>query len=327
MTKVLLVGMGRWGANHLRNLHNLPVELFVAEMDSCRLEPARKLGVPESHLTTRYQDFLPRVDAALVVTPAPTHYPLAKEFLEAGKDVFVEKPVTLVASEALHLAELAKEGERILQVGHICRYDPAAQWLREAIQSGRFGRVQMLRGNISGFKRPRSDSGMMFADAIHFVDLFNHFLGRTPARVRAVVHDFLGRGLDDAALLSLEYEMDNGIAWATIEADCFQPGKVREVTVTGSELSARCDLNAARERIHIFANQHVQEGDEFKGVEGAAQLIETKVEEPLKAELQAFIDSVRTRKTPLADGWAGYDAVRVLEAALESAKIGRVVHF
>src|ERR1700759_1862553 len=99
MTKVLLLGLGRWGANHLRNLYAMPVELYVAEMDARRLDSARKLGMPESHLTTNYKDFAPKVDCVVVVTPAQTHFPLCKEFLEAGQDLFVEKPIILISKE------------------------------------------------------------------------------------------------------------------------------------------------------------------------------------------------------------------------------------
>ena len=109
MTKVLLLGLGRWGVNHLRNLRAMPIELFVAEVDAKRLEPARKLGIPETQLTTNYKDCVGKVECVVVVTPAQTHFPLCKEFLEAGKDVFVEKPITLVSEEARNLTELAEE--------------------------------------------------------------------------------------------------------------------------------------------------------------------------------------------------------------------------
>ena len=95
MTKVLLLGLGRWGANHLRNLNSMPVELYVAEVGAKQLEPARKLGLPAERLTTNYQDFIGRVDGVVIVTPAQSHFALCREFLEAGKDVFVEKPLTL----------------------------------------------------------------------------------------------------------------------------------------------------------------------------------------------------------------------------------------
>jgi len=84
MTKILLLGLGRWGVNHLRNLKAMPVELHVAEVDSRRLEPARKLGVPEARLTTNYKEWIDKVDCVAVVTPAQTHFPICREFLEAG---------------------------------------------------------------------------------------------------------------------------------------------------------------------------------------------------------------------------------------------------
>jgi predicted dehydrogenase len=325
MIKILLLGLGRWGANHLRNLHHLPVELYVAEVGEKQLEPARKLGLPAARLTTNYRDFLPHIDGVVVVTPAQSHFPLCREFLEAGKDVFVEKPLTLANEESQQLAELAAKHQRILQVGHILRFDPATLWLREAIQSGAFGKVNMLRGHFGGFKRPRNDSGVMFADGIHFVDLFNYLLGALPKSVTAIHHDFLGRGQDDVSFLSLEYETPQGKTWAAVENDYFIPGKFREVIVCGDKMSAVCDYNVAQYKIKTYENQHVPEGRDFKGLEGAVKQIECPPEEPLLAELRAFLDSIHTRATPRADAWSGYDAVRVLNAALESVQTGRAV--
>lgn len=326
MTKILLLGLGRWGANHLRNLNNLPIELYVAEVGDKQLEPARKLGLPADRLTTHYRDFLAKIDGVVVVTPAQSHFPLCKEFLEAGKDVFVEKPLTLASDESKQLAELAARQKRILQVGHILRFDPATLWLRDAIHNGEFGRVNMMRGHFGGFKRPRNDSGVMFADGIHFVDLFNFLLGALPKTVTAIHHDFMGRGMDDVSFVSLEYETPRGKTWATVENDYFIPGKFREVVICGDKLSAVCDYNVAQYKIKTYENTHIPAGGhDFKANEGAVRQIECPPEEPLLAELRAFLDSMKTRSAPRADGWAGYDAVRVMNAALESVKTGRAV--
>jgi len=325
MTKVLLLGLGRWGVNHLRNLNSMPVELYVAEVDSQRLEPARKLGLPNARLTTNYQEFAAKAGCVVIVTPAQTHYSLCREFLEAGKDVFVEKPLTLANDESKQLAELAGKTKRILQVGHIFRFDPATLWIRDAIQSGQFGRVNLLRGHFGGFKRPRHDSGVMFADGIHFVDLFNYVLGALPKSVLAIHHDFMRRGLEDVSFVSLEYETPHGKTWATVENDYFIPGKFREVIIVGDKLSAVCDYNVAQYKIRTYENRHERTSNGFKSVEGAVHQIECPPEEPLLAELRAFVESVQTRKAPCADGWAGYDSVRVLNAALESVKTGKTV--
>lgn len=328
MTKILLLGLGRWGANHVRVLKSLPIELFVADTQPKQFDVARKVGVADDHLTTNYKDFAGQVDGVVVVTPAPSHFSICREFLEAGKDVFVEKPITLVSADAKALAELAEGQDRILQAGHILRFDTATQWLHDAIRAGRFGRVQMLRSNFSGFKRPRNDSGIMFADAIHFVDMFNYFLGCCPKKVTAVTHDFMGRGanMEDASMLSLEYETPHGTAWGIVETNYFLPGKYRELAITGSELSALCDFNVSQYKIRTFANRHIRNGNDFKAEEGLTQQIECPPVEPLLAELQAFVRGIQTRQKPdAADGWAGYDSVRVLEAAMESVKRGQTV--
>lgn len=326
MTKILLMGLGRWGANHVRVLKSLPIELYVADLMPKNFEAARKVGVADDHLSTNYKDFADRVDGVVVVTPAQTHDPLCTEFLNAGKDVFVEKPITLQSAEAKALAELAQSKQRILQVGHIFRFDTAASWLHDAITAGKFGRIQMLRSNFSGFKRPRNDSGIMFADAIHFVDMYNYFLGKTPSRVTAITQDFMGRGMEDASLLSLEYETPQGRAWGVIETNYFLPGKYRELAVTGTELSALCDFNAKEQKLRTFANHHIKAGpNDFKAEEGPSTTVDCPAAEPLLAELRAFVDSIKTRQPALADGWAGYDSVRVLEAATESVKTGQSV--
>ncbi len=325
MLKVLLLGVGRWGVNHLRLLHSLPVELFVAEVNTERLAQARSMGISSDHLVQNHRDIPVPIDAVVVVTPANTHFELCKHFLEAGKDVFVEKPITLHSEEARKLVEIADIRKRIIQVGHIFRYDPASQWVRDAIQQGKFGRVKILRGNFSGFKRPRNDTGVTFADGIHFIDLFNYFIGKSPVRVTATMQDFMGRGMDDVSLVSMEYEGTHGTVGATVESGYYLPGKFREVTVIGEELSIVCDYNVAQYKVKAFENKHEKIDGGFKTIEGVVRQIEFPPEEPLLMELRAFVDSIQTRKPPVADGWSGYEVVRVVEAALKSAKDRRTV--
>jgi UDP-N-acetylglucosamine 3-dehydrogenase len=329
LIKILLVGVGRWGSNHLRVARSLPVDLFVADRAPDRLEMARKAGVKELRLSPDPIAFKSEVDAVVIATPAQSHFDLCKEFLEAGKDVFVEKPITLKSAEALQLVELAQRRGRILAVGHIFRFDRATQWMRDAVAGGEFGAVRILRGCFSGFKRPRNDTGVMFADAIHFVDAFNFILDRSPVRVSAVTEDFLGRGMEDEALLVMEYPPARGDGLAAhvnarIEAGYHLPGKSREVAIAGERMSAICDYNVAQYKVRTFRNHHVRKpGGGFDAAEGEMHQLEFSPEEPLHTQWRAFLDSIETRQAPLADGRAGYQAVRVIEAALESARSGR----
>jgi predicted dehydrogenase len=321
--RILLIGLGRWGANHLRVLQSMPIELFVAESDPNRLNLS---GVPQSHRTAQAAPLFPIIDAAVVVTPAQTHFELCRDLLIAGKDVFVEKPITSNSADAKELVQLARRSGLILQVGHIFRFDPASVWMRDAIAEGRFGEIKMLRANFSGFKRPRKDTGVTFADGIHFIDLFRFLLGKSPRRVHAVMSNFLGREnrMDDESLVVLEYDVGRAApVLATIESGYHVPGKMRELTIIGQDSSAVCDYNVAQYKIKTFENRHVASGGEIKAVEGAMHQLEFPPEEPLRVELAAFVDSIETRQQPLVDGTDGMEAVRVVEAAMESARTGK----
>ncbi len=287
MKRILLIGVGRWGVNHLRVLRSMPIELFVADRHKQRLN---SVDIPQSHRSMDAHSLFSNIDAAVVVTPAPAHFDMCSELLAMGKDVFVEKPITLTSSEAKRLTELAEESGLILQVGHIFRFDPASLWMR---------------------------------DAIAFIDLFHFLLGAPPQRVHAVVRDFLGRGMDDESLIVLEYDRgDSSPILATVEAGYHAPGKFREVTIVGTDSSAVCDYNVAQYKIKTFENRHLADGNAIAAEEGAVHQLEFPPEEPLRAELAAFIDAIERRTPSPIDGWAGFHAVRVVEAALESARTG-----
>lgn len=320
MKRILLIGVGRWGINHLRVLKSMPIDLFVADHQEQQLS---SIGIPPSQCSTNARSLFSEIDAAVVVTPAPTHFETCRELLAMGKDVFVEKPMTLVASEAKRLTELAEKSGLILQVGHIFRFDPASLWLRDAIIEGRFGRLKILQARFSGFKRPRPDTGVTFADSIHFIDLFNFLLGAPPRRVHAVLRDFFGRGMDDESLISLEYDQDNSSPiLATVEAGYHAPGKFREVIIAGTDCSAVCDYNVAQYKIKTFENRHLTDSNTIKAEEGAVHQLEFPPEEPLRAELAAFVDAIGKRMPSAVDGWAGFHAVSIVEAAMKSARSG-----
>jgi len=321
--RILLIGLGRWGANHLRVLQSMPIDLFVAERD---LERLNSSAISQSHRTDDAHSLFPIIDAAVVVTPAQTHFEICRDLLEAGKDVFVEKPISLKSMQAKELTELAKRNGLILQVGHIFRFDPASVWMRDAIAQKRFGEIEMLRANFSGFKRPRQDTGVTFADSIHFIDLFKFLLEKTPRRVHAVMRNFLGRDgeMDDESLIVLEYECGGSAPiLATIEAGYHLPGKMRELTIVGKDSSAVCDYNVAQYKIKMFENRHLKSGAEIKAMEGAMHQLEFPPEEPLRAELAAFLNAIEARSRPLVDGADGTEAVRVVEAAVESARTAK----
>jgi predicted dehydrogenase len=318
MTKILLIGAGRWGINHLRTWLTLGVDLYVVDSSDKILAKCGEMGVRSDHLGKDYRAFLSKVDAVDIVTPAETHYPLCCEAFDLRKDVFVEKPLALSIANSEDMVRRAEQSQCILQVGHIFRYEPPSQYVKGLIEKKDLGELRWLRGNFSGFKRPRSDSGVTMADAIHFADLFNYLIGHMPRSVHARLLDVLGRGMDDNSWMWLDY----GDVFATIEVGYFSPLKKREVLLVGTRKSVVVDYTVQQDKVKLYSNHHENVNGEWKAIEGDVHTMEFDPEEPLLIELRAFLGSVRSRSKPLADGQSGVDSVRVIQAALESQKRG-----
>ena len=243
--RVLLAGVGRWGTNHLRVWQKLGVDLYVADPATSQRETCRSAGVADDHLFADFRQALDLVELVDVVTPVDSHHRIALTALQAGKDVLVEKPLASTSREAEELEQCANDLGRILQVGHIFRYDPATDFMRETIAGGRLGQVRWLQARFAGFKRPRNDCGVTAADALHFIDLFNFLLGQSPLAVVACQADLLGRGMDDMSWVGLEYEQTVG----TIEANYFTPEKDRRVVVVGDMATLVCDFAGSDNRV------------------------------------------------------------------------------
>lgn len=313
--RILQVGLGRFGQNHLRSWRKLGVDLSVCDERPGLLE---SLTEPAS---TDFRELLPDVDAVDVVTPAPAHAPVVQAALDAGKHVLVEKPLTPSSKEGFGLhAEAARRG-LVLQVGHVFRFTPEAEAIATLVRRGDLGRVRFAVARFASFKRPRTDGGLAISDAIHFVDLLSWILGRQPRAVTATMRDHLGRGLDDASFLALEYDDVLGM----VEASCFAPEPKRDLEIVGTESALRADLLAKSGRLRHYGHRHAQDEDgEWQAVSGEVREIAVAESEPLVAELEEFRRACAAgRPSPkAADGWDGAAATAVLEAAGRSAREG-----
>ena len=317
--KVLLIGLGRWGEKHLRVLGELGCEVWVADVSAERRAFAVKTGVLEARAVADFRAALPHVDAVDIVTPADNHLALASECLLAGKDCFVEKPMTLTAAEGRELAQIVRSTARVLQVGHIFRFHPVTAFMRERIRTGSVGPVRYCTGRFAGFKRPRTDVGVTQTDGIHYFDLFAHLLEREPTAVTATLRDFLGRGMDDLGFCAVEY----GPVPAFVEAGYFAPGTYRDCVIVGEQETLSGDFGNAE--VNVLANRHVRQGGVWNAPEGAAETHKATGPEPLSQEIKLFLDACTQRTAPAVDVDAGLLAIRVVEAAHLSSKLGRRV--
>jgi predicted dehydrogenase len=317
--RVLLVGLGRWGEKHLRVLTELGVELWAADLSEERRAFAVKAGVAPARAVADFRVALPHVDAVDLVTPADSHLAVAGECLRAGRHCFVEKPLSLTVAEGRELAEIVRATGRVLQVGHIFRFHPVTEALRERLAAGGIGPVRYCAGRFAGFKRPRTDVGVTQTDAIHYFDLFAYLLGGRPTAVTATLRDHLGRGMDDLSFCTVEY----GAVPAFVEAGYFAPGTYRDCVIVGERGTLAADFGSSDVAIH--ENGHVKGAGGWQAPEGKVHTFKATGAEPLRRELELFFDAARTGGAPPVDVAAGLAALEVVEAAHRSSALGRRV--
>ena len=316
---VLLIGLGRWGEQHLRVLTELGVGVWVAETSAERRRWALQRGVDAARVIEDFRTALPRVDAVDIVTPADSHRAIAETCLAAGRPCFVEKPLAVSVADGRALVAAASAAHRIVQVGHIFRFHPVTGALDAALRDGRIGRVRYATGRFSGFKRPRTDVGVTHTDAIHYFDLFAHLLDRAATCVSAIQRDYLGRGLDDMSLTTVLY----GDVPVSVEASYFVPGNHRECVIVGERGALLADF--ARSTVTLHRGEHLWAQGGWEAVDEGKEAITAVGREPLWLELEAFVAACQGREPNRVPAEAGVSALEVVEAAKRAASLGRTV--
>jgi UDP-N-acetylglucosamine 3-dehydrogenase len=317
--RVLQVGLGRWGEQHLRVWRELGVGLILAETSAGRRQWAVERGLAPARAVADFREALDHVDAVDVVTPADSHLAIAEAALKAGRHCFVEKPLAMTVAAGRELAARAAEADRVLQVGHIFRFHPVTAALRAELSRRRLGAVRFVTGRFAGFKRPRADVGVTQTDAIHYFDLFAHLLGVPAAAVSAFQRDHLGRGLDDLSVTIVRY----GDVPAIVEADYFVPGTHRHCVIVGERGALVADYGAGAVAFH--AGEHHRTAGAWAAAAGPVDTATATGEEPLRAELRAFLRACGGGGPNLVPAIDGVHALEIVEAAARSARLRREV--
>ena len=316
---VLLVGLGRWGEQHLRVLSELGATLWVADPAAPRRQWALGQGIDSARVTADFRSVLPRVDAVDIVTPADSHRAIAEASLAAGRHCFVEKPLAVSVADGRAITAAAAATDRVVQVGHIFRFHPVTGVLRAALAAGRIGRARYATARFAGFKRPRIDVGVTHTDAVHYFDLFAHLLEREATAVSAIQRDYLGRGLDDMSLTTVTY----GDVPVTVEANYFVPGSHRECVIVGERGALVADFAASTVTLHV--GEHRRRGEVWEAVDEGKEELAASGPEPLRLELEAFLTACRGGGPNPVPAEAGLRALRIVEAASRAARLERTV--
>lgn len=318
---IAVIGAGYWGRNIVRVLDELGALSAICEVrDLPHLGPYKgRVRIVRDHEALLAD---PSIKAVAIATPAATHYSLAKEFLMAGKDVFIEKPLALTLKEGEELVTLAERKGRILMVGHLLHYHPAVIRLKELLRDGRLGKVLYIYSNRLNIGRLRTEENVLWSFAPHDISLIISLLGEEPQEVRAFGEAFFNRGVHDMTVTVMEFP--SGVK-AHIFVSWLHPFKEQRFVVVGSEGMVVFD-DVASEKLVFYPHQVRWEGGKIPVAQRATgETIPVQGKEPLKEEIRHFLDCVQQRTPPLTDGREGLRVLRVLEAA-QSALSGVVVH-
>lgn len=330
--RIAVIGAGHWGPNLIRNFHTHQTSevAWVVDRDPQRLELTRarypdvRVG---SDPAAAFAD--PAVDAVVIATPTVTHYPLALAALTAGKHVLVEKPISTRTEEAEELCALADRLGRVLMVGHVFLFNGAVRRIKEYLDAERIGRIlylSMVRTNLGPI---RSDVNAAWDLAAHDVAIANYWLGAAPLGAAAQGGSWINPGIEDAVFASLWYP--DGVV-AHLHVSWISPRKVRDITLVGEKGMLTFDDMNLSEPVRLYDKVVTEQRspgfvDTFGSFrtsirEGDVLIPRVSTGEPLRTECDHFIDCIAKGSRPLADGWSGAAAVRVLAAFDRSLREG-----
>ena len=305
--RVAVLGAGVWGSNLARDLDDLGALAAVVDpAPSVRRSVAARYPAVAVHAAPA--DVLgPGIAAVVIATPAATHHAIAKQALLAGKDVFVEKPMTLRSSEAEELARLAEREGRVLMVGHLLLYQPAIEYIARQLRDGLLGRLHSLHQERLKLGRVRSEENVLWSFGVHDIAVLLHLVGSEPTGVSATSQAILQPQVEDDVHLYLSFE---GGVQAHLHVSWLWPETRRRLTVIGSEGMLTYDEISGAVTLH-----RKTVGPDLADHDDGAEVVFASKDKPLRLEMEHFLARVRDRGRPLSDGWDGARVVRVLERA------------
>ncbi|MHC4884839.1 MAG: Gfo/Idh/MocA family protein [Planctomycetota bacterium] len=325
-----LIGLGHWGPNLFRNFFEHPqVELkMICDQSAEKQAKFVEYNVP---FTQNWQDLLAPetgLDAVVIATPLCTHYELVKASLEAGKHVFVEKPIAETAARSYELTALAQEKGLFFMVGHVFMYNGGIRFVKEHIESGDLGEILFIHGQRTNLGPVRKDANALWDLAAHDISIYNYWLKARPTHTSAVGSCILSDTVEDVVNASFSYE--NNIK-CSILCSWLHPCKVRQITVVGSKKMLVWDDMDNHEPVRIYDKSITPDepAEQIKGtlsefrfsiLDGEITVPRIPGSEPLRAECNHFVESILNGSTPLSDGVNGSEVVAALEAASASIR-------
>ena len=320
---IACVGAGNWGKNLVRVFHGLgEADLrYICDAEAKTRQTMERM-YPDTAVVRDYGQVLDdkQVDAVVLAVPAAQHFKAARQALDAGKHVFVEKPMTLNVPDARALVELAEQAGRILMVGHLLEYHPAVQMLKELIEKGELGDVYYLYSQRVNLGVIRQDENALWSFAPHDVSTVLYLLGQEPDSVSARGECYLQVGIEDVVFVNMHFPDGK---MAQLQLSWLDPHKIRKLTIVGSRKMVVFDDVESAEKVRIYdksaeRRDFVSYGDAISLRFGDVVIPHLEMAEPLALECRHFVKCVFEGREPRSGGRDGLRVVQVLEVAQKS---------
>lgn len=308
--KLAVIGCGNWGKNHVRVLHALGALYTI-----CDINPTHITALKDQFtlLDSSLEEILmsPNITGCVIVTPARTHFELAKRCLAANKHVFIEKPFTLSTKDAIYLAKFSQEHRRLLMVGHLLHYHNAFSELLSTIRSGAIGHILHVTTERCTFGKFSTEKSVFWDLAPHDVSMILAIMGEMPSKVFATAANHLPGRTHDTAYIELWFSEGRR---AQIKLSWVYPVKKQSVTVIGDRAMISFDDTQPWEnKLQFF--------DASRILPATPEARVLTPSEPLMNECKHFIECMIDHQTPKTGHEEGLSVVRVIEAAVHSANI------
>jgi predicted dehydrogenase len=318
-TRVGVVGLNYWGPNLARNFDDLAELAWVCDLDE-ELRTRQAARYPAAQATADYGDLLAddALDAIVVATPVPTHYVLAKQALEAGKHVFVEKPPAMRAAEMDELVELAAARERVLMPGHLLLYHPGVVKLKELVDSGELGDVLCVYGNRQNLGIVRTNENALWSLGVHDLSVILYLLDEDPEVAVAYGRDFLTPGVEDVVFCYLRFPSGK---IAHMHLSWLDPHKMRKLTVVGREKMVVFDDMELERKVTVYEKSPWKRAEtygEWQTRSGDIFIPKIATDEPLRLECTHFLELIEGNGDRERVAKDGARVVRALEMLTNS---------
>jgi len=322
MLRIGVIGTGSMGKNHTRICSDLNNVELVGVTDA-NIESAKQISV--KYNTTAFSDYKElseKIDAAIIATPTTTHYEIAKELINKGKHVLIEKPICDTVKNAEEIVKIAEKNNIVLSVGHIERHNPMVKFVKESLEQGDFGELITISSKrVSNFPGRIRDVGVILDFGVHDIDVMRYLMGE-------VILVYAKGGIFNKQIKHEDYgnvllTFENGRC-GFIEVNWLTPIKVRKLSLTCSEKYVEADyINQSVTVSSSFFNKLDINDLYHSPIQFDTKKIELQKKEPLRNEIEDFVNAIKNNKKALVTGYDGMRALKIAEAATKSNKEGK----